>query len=80
MGCWVLQYIVIPLVSALIGGGLTLVGVRATIKHGDKIRNDDHEWEMKIHAKPILIISLQNNTPLPMPQHFCFLRLGIAAR
>ena len=55
MGCWVLQYIVIPLVSALIGGGLTLVGVRATIKHGDKIRNDDHERETKVQAKPILI-------------------------
>ena len=72
MGCWVLRDIVIPLVSALIGGGLTLFGVWATIKHGDKIRIDDHEREMKIQAKPILINFPPEQDPIAHATTFSF--------
>lgn len=72
MGCWVLRDIVIPLVSALIGGGLTLVGVRATIKHGDKTRNDDHEREMKMQAKPILVNFPPEQDPIAHATTFSF--------
>ena len=39
--CQIWKDIIIPLISALIGGGLTLVGVIITIRHTNKtIRND----------------------------------------
>ena len=37
----VILYIIIPLVSAVIGGGLTLVGVLITTKHETKIRTEE---------------------------------------
>ena len=34
--------IIIPILSAIIGGGLTLVGVIITIKHSDKINKEEY--------------------------------------
>lgn len=47
--------IFIPLISAFIGGGLTLLGVFLTIQHGNRCRNEEREKELKSQAKPILI-------------------------
>ncbi len=51
----VLQYIIMPIVSAIVGGLLTFLGVRYTIKH-EQIKNDKNE---KLLNKPYLKISNQ---------------------
>lgn len=51
----ILQYIIMPIVSAVIGGLLTFLGVRYTIKH-EQIKNDKNE---KLLNKPYLKISYQ---------------------
>ena len=72
MGCWVLRDIVIPLATALIGGGLTLLGVLVTIKHGDKVRMDDNKREAIIQAKPILINFPPEQDPIAHATTFSF--------
>ena len=44
--------ILIPLISSLMGGGLTLIGVVMTINHTNKIRKDDY----KENFKPVIRI------------------------
>jgi hypothetical protein len=51
----ILQYIVMPIISAIIGGLLTFLGVRYTIKH-EQIKNDKNE---KLLNKPYLKVSYQ---------------------
>ena len=51
----ILQYIIMPIVSAIIGGLLTFLGVRYTIRH-EQIKNDKNE---KLLNKPYLKISNQ---------------------
>jgi hypothetical protein len=48
MNC--IRDIIVPLVCAIIGGGLTLVGVVWTIRHENKIRREEFE-----RVKPVLI-------------------------
>ena len=51
---WVTD-IIVPLLAALIGGGMTLIGVIITIRHDNKNREEDRKRELIQRAKPILI-------------------------
>ena len=47
--------IIIPLLAAFIGGGMTLFGVKQTIRHENELRQEDYRRSQKQNAKPLLI-------------------------
>ena len=49
---YIIAYIIIPIISSLIGGGLTLIGVLMTIKFENKKRKD----EIKMAIKPLFYL------------------------
>ena len=56
----IINNIIIPIICALIGGGLTLIGVILTIKHETKIRNENK----KLEVKPWLVLLGAYNTTI----------------
>lgn len=71
MGCnyVIFRDIIIPLLAALIGGGLTLIGVIITIQHGNK--KSDMAYIERI--KPFVVVEQER-----MFQHDIFKRISIS--